>query len=146
MATSGASVTERTYMNSQTGSRLRLSIAQNGIFWRDFAAATYGGSGFGGGGGAAAAAALRPTGPLGGAAAAGAAAAVVAGVAAAGASPPAAGRVVAPEAEHAARRSRDRFSRCSGISVTRRHDRRRPAARTNSACVPSSRVRVRPGQ
>ena len=39
-------------MNNQIGIRLRAAIAQNGILGRFFAAATYGGSGFGGGGGA----------------------------------------------------------------------------------------------
>ena len=78
-ATSGGSVTERTYMNSQIGIRLSAAIAQNGIFGRDLAAATYGGSGLGGGGGAGAAAALRAAGPDGAAAASGVAAALVAG-------------------------------------------------------------------
>ena len=70
-------------MKTHIGIRLSAAIAQNGIFGRALAAATYGGSGFGGGGGAAGAG--RPcaaAGPVGGAA--GAAAAVVAGVVAAG--------------------------------------------------------------
>ena len=46
-------------MKIQIGIRLSAAIAQNGIFARDLAAATYGGSGFGGGGGAGSAAALR---------------------------------------------------------------------------------------
>ena len=39
MATSGGSVTERTYMNSHSGIRLSAIIAQNGIFLRFLAAA-----------------------------------------------------------------------------------------------------------
>ena len=117
-ATSGASVTDRTYMNSQIGIRLSAAIAQNGIFGRLFAAATYGGSGFGGGGGAGAAAALRPAGAAGAAAASGVAGALAAGVAAWPSSPPAASPSWPPPRPSAARRSRDRFSRCSGISVT----------------------------
>ena len=40
VATSGASVSARTYMKPQIGSRLRAPIAQNGIFARRLAAAT----------------------------------------------------------------------------------------------------------
>ena len=112
-------------MNIQIGSRLSAPIAQNGIFGRLLAAAMYGGSGGGGGGGAAAAAALRGVGPEG---AAGAASPVVAGVAAAAGSPLGAASPPSDEelSPSAARRSRERFSRCSGISVmVRRHDRRR---------------------
>src|SRR6478736_4138931 len=74
VATFGGVVIARTYMNIHSGRMLNAIIAQTGIFLRVFAAAMYGGSGFGGGGGAAAAAALRGVGPLGGGGAAGAAA------------------------------------------------------------------------
>jgi hypothetical protein len=43
-------------MNAHTGNKLRVAIAQKGIFFRVFAATTYAGSGFGGGGGATSAA------------------------------------------------------------------------------------------
>src|SRR6188474_2684668 len=43
-------VSDRAYMNTQTGRMLSVAIAQNGIFWRSFAAAMNGASGFGGGG------------------------------------------------------------------------------------------------
>ncbi len=93
-------------MNAQIGINDSAAIAQNGIFARDLAAATYGGSGLGGGASAGAAAAFRPTGPAGGAAAG--VAAVVAGVAAGSAS-------AAPSA------ARRRFAtsepqRCSAVS------------------------------
>ena len=45
-------------MNAQIGINDSAAIAQNGIFARDLAAATYGGSGFGGGASAGAAAGL----------------------------------------------------------------------------------------
>ena len=88
-----------------------------GIFARRLAAATYGGSGFGGGATAGAAAALRPTGPDGAAAAG--VASVVAGVAAGAASeaPSVLAAASPPPSPNAARRSRERLSRCSGISV-----------------------------
>ena len=54
--------------------------------------------------------------------------AVVAAGVAAGASPAGAASSPPPRPS-AARRSRDRFSRCSGISVTRRHGSARPASR-----------------
>ena len=104
-------------MNAQIGINESAAIAQKGIFARRLAAATYGGSGFGGGASAGTAAALRPTGPDGGAAAA--VAPVVAGVAAGADSdaPSAAGAASPPPSPNAARRSRERLSRCSGISV-----------------------------
>ncbi len=120
-------------MNIQIGSRLSAPIAQNGIFGRRLAAAMYGGSGGGGGGGAAAAAALRGVGPEG---AAGAASPVVAGVAVAAGSPLGAASPPSDEelSPSAARRSRERFSRCSGISVMSaangRSAERAPASRT----------------
>src|SRR3954452_23798374 len=100
-----------TYMNPQIGNRLSVAIAQNGIFRRRLAAAMYGGSGFGGG--ATAGVPLGALAGVAGAAAAGVEDSTVAGVAAAaGASPG------ADSPPSAARRSFERFSRCSGISVT----------------------------
>ena len=55
-------------MNAQIGISDRAAIAQNGIFARDFAAATYGGSGFGGGAATGGGPGLRPAGPDGAAA------------------------------------------------------------------------------
>jgi hypothetical protein len=52
-------------MKPQIGSRLSVAIAQNGIFLRLFAAATYGGSGLGGGGAAGAALAGAAAGAAG---------------------------------------------------------------------------------
>ena len=110
-------------MKAQIGIRLSAASAQIGIFGRAFAAAMYGGSGFGGGGAGGALGGWRPGGPLG-AAAAGAVSPVVAGAAGcasvAGVSPPSS----PPPSPSAARRSFERRSRCSGTSVTRRHDRR----------------------
>src|SRR5262245_31793737 len=120
VATSGALVRARTYRNAQIGIRLSAASAHHGIFARDLAAAMYGGSGFGGGGAGGAAGAWRAGGPLG---AAGAAAPVVAGVAAAaGFSSPAGFSPASspPPSPSAARRSRERRSRCSGTSVIRR--------------------------
>ena len=128
VATSGGSVSARTYMNSHSGIRLSAAIAQNGIFLRRLAAATYGGSGFGGGAGAGAAAALRAAGPLGGGGARPVRRRRWWPAPAAGASAAAGRRRRRHPSPRAARRSRERFSRCSGISVTRRHDRRPPHA------------------
>ena len=111
-------MTARTYMNAHTGIRLSVAIAQNGILRRCLAACTYTGSGLGGGGAAGAGAAVRAGGPD----AAGAAAGVVAAGVVAGAFEVAAASLGASAASPpwpiAERRSRDRFRRCSGISVT----------------------------
>ena len=110
-------------MNPHTGIRLSVAIAQNGIFLRRFAAATYGGSGLTGGAAGAAGAAPRAAGALDVAATAGVAAPVVAGVVAAVAgvdAASAAGASESPPCPMADRRSRDRLRRCSGISVTGR--------------------------
>src|SRR5882672_1329770 len=97
-------------MKPQIGSKLSVAIAQNGIFLRLFAAAMNAGSGLGGGG---AAGAARAGVAAGCATAAAADASTFAGVAVvAGAS------AGADSPSSAARRSLDRFSRCSGISVT----------------------------
>src|SRR6476469_2382905 len=102
-------------MKPQIGMRLRVAIAQNGILRRRFAATTYGGSGLTGGAGGTAGAPVRGAGPV----AAGAAAAVVAGAdEAAFAGAVSAGVSGSPPWPIAARRSRDRLRRCSGISVT----------------------------
>ena len=126
-------------MNTHSGSRLSADIAQNGIFLRRLAAATYGGSGFGGGGGGRQRGGLarRPDRSVAAAAAAGVAAPVVAGVAA-GASPPLAA-ASSPPSPRAARRSRDRFSRCSGISVTRVLSAIQASARSRRAREPARR-------
>src|SRR6478609_10615605 len=107
-------------MHAHTGMRLSVAMAQNGIFLRRFAAATYGGSGLTGGAAGGAAAAPRAAGALDVAAAAGVAGFVVAGVAAGVAAASAAGASESPPCPMAARRSRDRLRRCSGISVTGR--------------------------
>src|SRR5262245_41672272 len=106
------------YMNAQIGISDNAAIAQIGIFGRRFAAAMYGGSGLGGGASVGAGPARRPAGPAG-AAAAGVAAAVVAGAAVGAASAAASplGGASPPPSPSAARRSRERFRRCSGISV-----------------------------
>src|SRR5262245_19402404 len=87
-------------------------MAQYGIFFRRLAAAMYGGSGGGGAGGATLASSTgagdAAAGDAGVAAAAGTVAAHEAPSSDAGASPP---------RPSAARRSRERFRRCSGISV-----------------------------
>ena len=117
-------VSDRAYMNSPAAAWLSAAIAQNGIFLRFLAAATYGGRASAEAAGPPVRAALRPTGPLGGGGVAAAAGVVAAGSRRAHPAPPAAD-ASSPPSPSAARRSRDRFSRCSGISVTRRHDRRR---------------------
>src|SRR4051812_15348913 len=114
-------------MNAQSGSVLSVANAQKGIFFRDLAAATTGMSGFGGGGPAGCAG----TGEAGRTAGVDE---VVAGVvpavaASAGAAPSAGG--VPPSA--CARAALLRFSRCSGISVTGAHDRRRDAEMRKSS-------------
>src|SRR6056297_587752 len=117
--TSAGSVTARTYMNAHSGMRLSVAIAQNGILRRCLAACTYTGSGFGGGGAAGAGAGVRAGGPD--AAGAGVAGVVVAGVVAGeveAAASPAGASVASSPWPIAERRSRDRFRRCSGISVT----------------------------
>jgi hypothetical protein len=91
------------YMNAHNGNKLNVAIAQNGIFLRFFAAATYGASGFFGGGPAGAAALGVVAGAL----------EVVAGV-----DPLVAGVEADDPPSAAARRSAERFRRCSGISVT----------------------------
>ena len=87
------------YNAAHAGNKASPAIAQNGIFLRDLAAATYGGSattGFGAG--------------------ASAAFAGVAGVATAGVDDGALSPEASPDAS--ARRALERFRRCSGISVT----------------------------
>src|SRR5688500_13100486 len=100
------------YMKRMSGISASVDIAHHGILLRCFAAATNGGSGLTtGAAGLAGAAALAGAGV--------AAAAVVAGVAEAGVAGEPAGSAGADSAPlSAARRSRERFSRCSGISVT----------------------------
>jgi hypothetical protein len=89
---------------------LSVAIAQNGIFCRRFAAATYGGSGFGGGG------ATDAAGAVGAGAGFGAGDDdVVAGALAAGASAGAASPVAFAFAAWL------RLRRCSGISVISAH-------------------------
>jgi hypothetical protein len=104
-------------MNAQTGIRLSVAIAHHGILRRCFAASTYTGSGFGAGGAGVGGAGVRAGGPDAAGVAAGAAAGVVvAGAFEAGAAP--LGASAASPWPIAERRSRDRFRRCSGISVT----------------------------
>lgn len=95
-------------MNAHSGNKLSAAMAQNGIFFRDFAATTYAGSG---GGGKELTDALGATGSM-----------VFATEATdcwlcadAGGSDV----VATPDPSNASRRSLERFSRCSGISVTR---------------------------
>ena len=116
-------------MKAHSGRVLNVANAQNGIFLRDFAAATTALSGFGGGG---------PTGAGGGAAGAGTAGALAAVVAAA--VPGAAGALSAAGAPPSACALAAwlRFSRCSGISVTGAHDRRLDAGKGKSSQRPEN--------
>src|SRR4051794_12237895 len=117
-------------MNAHSGNVLSVANAQNGIFLRAFAAATTGMSGLGGGG---------PTGcagPADGVRTAGADDVVAGVVPGDGASPSADGvppsdAGLPPSA--CARAALLRFSRCSGISVTDAHDRRRDAEMRKSS-------------
>src|SRR5262245_39789713 len=101
-------------MKAQSGSSATTGIAQYGMRLRRIAAWTYSGGGFGGGATTAGAAAAR----AGAGVAAGAGSTSVEGVAAAagggGVAPPAS----AGDNPNCSRRSRERLSKCSGISVT----------------------------
>ena len=130
-------------MNPHSGRMASTGAAHIGTFLRLFAAATYGGSGGGGGAAAGTGAAARAAGATAGFSTPADSSAAPLGASEAGAASPA---LSPPPRPMAARRSFERFSRCSGISVTnpRQSVQERCARWFRSASAGHSRAAIAP--